>query len=58
MMSFPSEKEHEQYLSKGKAEESFILAKHLYLPPRNKPISSNDWSYGNPHEPVGQDWFG
>lgn len=61
MLSFSSEKEHEQYLSKNKdkmAEESFILAKHLYLPPKNKPISSNDWSYGNPHEPVGQDWFG
>jgi hypothetical protein len=70
MMSFPSPKEYEQYLLSnerkgleevvGKDEmiEGMILAKHLVLPPKDEPISPSDWSYGNPHEPYGQDWFG
>jgi hypothetical protein len=70
LMSFPSPKEYEQYLlsneRKGLEEvvgkdgmiEGMILAKHVVLPPKDEPISPNDWSYGNPHEPYGQDWFG
>lgn len=65
LLSFPTEEEHKQFLERedntkacyGVGEE-IILAKHLYIPPKEKPISSSDWSYGNPHEPYGQDWFG
>jgi hypothetical protein len=38
--------------------EEVITANHLVLPPKSQPISASDWSYGNPHEPYGQDWFG
>ncbi|OAL01491.1 hypothetical protein IQ06DRAFT_141932 [Phaeosphaeriaceae sp. SRC1lsM3a] len=65
LLSFPTEEEHKQYMERENRagtvdgnKEEIILAKHLYLPPKDKPISSNDWSYGNPHQPYGQDWFG
>jgi hypothetical protein len=65
LLSFPSAEEHDKFLARAsfedednKVREEIILAKHLYLPPKSKPISSDDWSYGNPHEPYGQDWFG
>jgi hypothetical protein len=70
LMSFPSSKEHGQYLKseerKGledtvgidEVNDGMILAKHMLLPPKSQPISANDWTYGNPHEPYGHDWFG
>jgi hypothetical protein len=65
LLSFPSAEEHDKFLARASfgdednnVREEIILAKHLYLPPKSKPISSNDWSYGNPHEPYGQDYFG
>jgi hypothetical protein len=65
LLSFRSFKEYEDFLGRtthgwdedGVVEE-IITASHLVLPPKSQPISASDWSYGNPHEPYGQDWFG
>jgi hypothetical protein len=65
LLSFPSSKEYEDFQGRTKHEwdedgvvEEIITTSHLVLPPKSQPISSGDWSYGNPHEPYGQDWFG
>jgi hypothetical protein len=65
LMSFPSSSEHEDFMARTKhgwdedgVVEEIITTNHLVLPPKSQPISTMDWSYGNPHEPYGQDWFG
>lgn len=65
LLSFPTEEEHKKFLeleNSVKAEDGVkkeaILAKHLWIPPKDKKIHPGDWSYGNPHQPYGQDWFG
>ncbi|KAH7391139.1 hypothetical protein DE146DRAFT_156589 [Phaeosphaeria sp. MPI-PUGE-AT-0046c] len=65
LLSFPTDAEHKQFLeledrakADGGVKEEVIVMKHLYLPPKDKLIESGDWSYGNPHEPFGQDYFG
>jgi hypothetical protein len=65
LLSFSSSTEYEEFLARksrdggvdGVSEET-ITTNHLVLPPKSQPISIGDWSYGNPHEPCGQDWFG
>jgi hypothetical protein len=65
LLSFRSSKEYEDFLGRTKhgwdedgVVEEIITTSHLVLPPKSQPISASDWSYGNPHEPYGQDWFG
>jgi hypothetical protein len=62
LLSFPSVAEFGRYLTEGEAEggvsESFILTNERKLPSKDEVICTNDWSWGNPHEPYGQDWFG
>jgi len=65
IMSLPSEKEYGAYLgSDGHkkieeyVKESTILTQQLTLPPKEQAINKYDWTYGNPYEPYGEDWFG
>jgi hypothetical protein len=65
LLSFSSSTEHDKFLARKSRDrdedgvsEEMITTNHLVLPPKSQPISAGDWSYGNPHEPYGQDWFG
>jgi hypothetical protein len=70
LTSFPSSEEHEQYLASKERKDleetvgvdgvndGMILAQRFVMPPKSQPISKNDWAFGNPHGPRGQDWFG
>lgn len=68
LISLPSEKAYGKYLvsdeykklveDDGCVKEGMVLTTELRLPPKSRPINPNDWEYGNPHEPYGEDWFG
>jgi hypothetical protein len=65
LLSFSSSTEHVEFLARKSRDggedgvlEEVVTTQHLVLPPKGQPISTGDWSYGNPHEPYGQDWFG
>jgi hypothetical protein len=70
LLSFPSSEEYERYLASKERKnleetvgvdgvnDGMVVARRLMLPPKNRPICKNDWAFGNPHQPAGQDWFG
>jgi hypothetical protein len=68
LISLPSERAYGKYLvsdeykklveDDGCVKEGMVLTTELRLPPKSQAINPNEWEYGNPYEPYGEDWFG